>query len=273
MQRNQRKKGAGKRTKTSRGSRPVRLQEGRSAARVPNIATADELDVNLEFVYSSTMNNSLGGATTKEFTPNAAYDVDPSLGSTSTNAFDAYALLYSYYRVHSYRYRIEVANTEAFPVAVYLYNTNTVVSGSAYDVFSGNPYCSRAMLATSIGRHMFSGSITCSKLLGSIEAETDATTRALTTGVPTDLLFLTLAATATGGAATLTTGVSYMVSITMRTRFYGRIYNAYLSSPSPVPTKEHYQQRIAEMEKARAEYELKKKVLLIKGAKTSPTAY
>jgi len=137
--------------------------------------------------------------------------------------------LYSYYRVYAYSYKVEVVNNESKPVIAYLYNTNTGVSGSSLDLFAGTPYASTAVLgpATSgSSKHVFKGRVDCSKLLGSVEAETDATTRATVTGVPTDLLWLSLFAQTTSGLGTFANGVAYQISITMHTRFYGRIYNA-----------------------------------------------
>jgi len=213
------------------------------------------------------MTNGAGGSTGYEWTPNAAYDVDPAFGSTSTNGFDAYAMLYSYYRVHAYSYKIEVCNNEAKPVIAYCYNTNTAVTGSSLDVYAGSPYCSTVMLGPATSgtcRHVFSGRIECSKLLGSIEAETDATTRALVTGVPSDLLFLSLFAQATSGLGTLANGVAYIASITMHVRFYGRVYNA---SSSLALTQE----RIEMLKAAREEHQLKKK-LAAKSVKTNVAA-
>lgn len=256
MQRQQRPKKGSKRPLKHQRYAPNRLHEKRSAARVGPVGQADETDVRLKYVYNSYMTNGAGGSTGYEWTPNAAYDVDPAFGSTATNSFDAYALMYSYYRVTSYRYKIEVCNLEAKPVIAYCYNTNTAVTGSSLDVYSGAPYCSTAMLGpTTSGssRHIFSGHIECSKLLGSIEAETDSTTRALTTGVPSDLLFLSLFAQATGGLGTLTNGVAYIVSITMNVRFYGRNFNV-------VASLEETQARLDKLSAARQEHDLKKKI-------------
>lgn len=230
--RNHRPKQSGKRTNRS-AYRPQRLKESRSAARVGPITAADETDVKLKFIYSSYMTNAAGGIMGKEWTPNAAYDVDPALGSTATNGFDAYALLYSYYRVIGYRYDVEVVNRENDAIVAYLLNTNTSVTGTSIDIYSANPYCQTRQLGRAAGgtdSTRFQGYITCSKLLGSIEAETDATTRALTTGVPSDLLLMSLFIQANNSVGTLVSGASYVVKITMDVRFYGRIYNATLST-------------------------------------------
>jgi len=249
--RNQRKRGGGR--KANRRNGPWKSLGGHNGARVPGVATADETDVNLKYVYSSYMTNGVGGSVGKEWTPNAAYDVDPALGSTATNGFDAYALMYSYYRVIGYRYKIEVVNRESDAVTVYCYNTNVSVIGSSLDVYAGNPYCAVAQLGPAGGgknAHVFRGSIRCAKLLGSMEAETDATMRSLTTGVPSDLLFLSLFAQA-NAAATLANGVAYIVTITMHTRFYGRAFNSVASIAD-------VRKRIDEIEEANEEHAMEK---------------
>ena len=236
--------------------RPRELIENRSAARVGPVTAPDEMDVKLKFVASSYMTNGAGGSTGKEWTPNAAYDVDPSLGSTATNGFEAYALLYSYYRVISYQYCIDVVNREADAVVVYCYNTNTTVTGSSLDVYAGNPYCSTALLGAATGgknSHSFRGHVDCSKLLGSIEAETDATTRALTSGVPSDLLFLSLFAAANSALGTLASGVSYTVKITMQVRFFGRLYDVDSTFAKIKARMEH-------LESEKAQFDLKKQL-------------
>lgn len=220
--------------------------------------SADETDVRLKYVYQYVLTNIGGGSTGKTFNPNAAYDVDPSLGSTSTDGYDAYALLYTYYRVIGYRYTIEVVNNETSPVIAYCFNTNTAVSGSALDLQAGGAYSATAMLGpanSGSSKHTFRGSVQCSKLLGSIEAETDASMRSLTTGVPSDLLYLSVwAQTSTIG--TLTNGVSYMVKITMDIRFYGRTGDRV--------GIELMQTRIDQIRVAREEAEHRKKVALKK---------
>lgn len=252
MPKQQRKQRKGKRS----AYQPRALIERRSAARVGPITAADETDVRLKFVHSSYMTNGAGGYVGKSWTPNAAYDVDPSLGSTATNGFEAYALLYSYYRVISYQYSIEVINRELDAIVVYCFNTNTAITGTSFDIYSANAYCSSALLTHVYGgtnHHTFSGSVDCSKLLGSVEAETDATTRALVTSTPTDLLYLSLYVAAGASAGTLPSGVAYHAKITMNVRFYGRNYDV---DSSVFALKN----RINDLEIERAKYEIQKQL-------------
>lgn len=241
-----------KRTQKRATFRPSSLRESRSAARVGPITAGDETDVKLQYVYSSYMTNAGGGSTGKEWTPNAAYDVDPSLGSTATNGFDAYALLYSYYRVYGYRYDVEIVNRESDAVVAYLYNTNVSVVGSSLDIYAANRFCKTAQLGRAEGgsnSHRFSGYVPCSELLGSVEAETDATTRAVVTGVPTDLLFCSLFVQANNATGTLANGVSYIVKITMDVRFYGRVF--YSSTSAMRERAEHLESARVKLNEAK----------------------
>jgi len=214
-------------------SRPLPLKERRSAARVNVLATADELDVRLRYVVSDRLYNGAGGGASREWTPNAAYDVDPLVGSTETSGFDEYAALYSYYRVVGYRYKCEIVSRETDAIVAYLYNTNKSLSGTNYDVYAGNPYSHIGQLGQYTGagaRKTFSGYIPCSKLLGSVAAETSDSLRSLTTGVPTDLLILTLAIQSNSAIGTIPNGISYVLTIDMDIRFYGREWELQLSA-------------------------------------------
>lgn len=237
--------------------KPQPMKTRTSAARVGPLATADELDVRLRFTASSRLYNASGGAAAKEWTPNAAYDVDPSLGSTETAGFDEYALLYSYYRVIGYRYKVEIVSRETDALAVYLFNTNTAITGTAYDVLTGNPYCKYGQLGYYTGsgaKIKFSGYVSCAHLLGSAAVETADSLRAVTTGVPTDLLYLTLAVQSNGTLANITNGISYIITLTMDVRFYGRRFDLTISAMEAV---------VSEIKRARLLNNLKKQKNII----------
>lgn len=184
----------------------------------------DELDTKLRFRDFVSITNAGGGFASKEYRPNAAYDIDPSLGSTETYGFDEYAALYTYYRVVGFSYKITCANKEFVPVNLYLLNTNKQPStvGTNFLLYSSNPYCSSKLVSQTggISTHTFSGHIKYSRLLGSNNVETADSFRALTTGVPTDTFWLAVGAESSGGS--LATGVSLDVTLTLHVRFYGR---------------------------------------------------
>jgi len=196
-----------------------------SVARARTIVSADETEVTLRYVQNVPLQNGAGGLATKVFQANAAYDVDPVVGSTETIGFDEYAALYSYYRVVGVSYKITMASSEPAPVIAYLLVTNLNPNsvGSNFSLYASNPYCKSFMLGPNTGssNHTFRGSLRFAKLLGSMAVETSDSFRALTTSNPADLLFVSIGAESTL-IATLSNGVFCRVELSLHTRFYGR---------------------------------------------------
>lgn len=228
------RKGSKKKTNKPQRKQPKRgavafpLQKNFSASRAFPLVAPDQMDVPLRFRYQGTLYG-FGSIFSRRFTPNAAYDVDPVLGSTETYGFDEYAALYSYYRVVSYKYRIQVSNlNNTQPCYFYVLNTNTdpTLVGSRFDLYSTNPYCFTRLLGPNPAPHAtttVSKGISCSQLLGAPVIETEDNFRAATNGVPADLLWLTVAGeapTVTGGDGVV--NLLIQVDITMNTRFYSR---------------------------------------------------
>lgn len=54
------------------------------------------------------------------FTPSFAYDVDPTIGSTSMPGFTEYAAIYSLYRTRSSMIKVYYSNADAFPTICYV---------------------------------------------------------------------------------------------------------------------------------------------------------
>lgn len=175
--------------------------------------------------------NGLGGVVAKSFHTNAAWDVDPSVGSTETLGFDEYAQLYSYYRVIGYSYECTVINPGDYPILFSALNTNTDASlaGTNYALYSTNPYCKSKMVSTigSYNSHTFRGAITLSKLVGDDAIESADSFRALTSSVPSDLTWFTIAGESVGGSDIT---FAYDFKLTMMVRFYGREVDLTLSA-------------------------------------------
>jgi len=186
----------------------------------------DEMDVTLGYPILGQIADATTFHSAKRWQPNAAYDVDPLLGSTSTPGFSEWASLYSYYRVYSYEVDVQVTNLDAQPYGLYFLNTNTDpgLSGTDYFDYASGPYCKRSMLSIAGGgsdtiHHKMT--VNCAKVLGSIAIETSDSTRAVVTSVPADLLFTGIgvrSATATN----MVSGVVFNGVIRMKIRFYGR---------------------------------------------------
>lgn len=183
----------------------------------------DELDVKLLYRDFRTVTNGLSPIAAKAFHTNAAYDVDPALGSTETYGFDEYAALYSYYRVISYEYEITVVNPTSYVMMAYVLNTNVdpTLSGSRFDLYSTNPHCqSKLITYISPNTHTFRGRHQIAQIVGTPSIEMADSFRSVTTGVPSDLTWITVAAECLSPAADIS--FSYDLKLTMRTRFYGR---------------------------------------------------
>jgi hypothetical protein len=189
-----------------------------------------------------------------EFQPNSAYDVDPSLGSTETYGFDEYAALYSYYRVIAYEYEVTVVPgvNYASPLMCYLINSNTrpSSSGTRYDLYSTNPYCQSDLIQPSLGKAVFRGRVDISKLLGSLSIETDDNYRSLTTGSPTDLVWLAVAAETASGSVGIS--FAYDVKLVMHVRFYGRELDLSLNALASRANERLLKRKQDEMAKAKS---------------------
>jgi len=195
-----------------------------TVVRSPEKVMPDEMDVVLGYPLGGQL---AAAATTiaKVWTPNAAWDVDPVLGSTSTPGFAEWATLYTYYRVFKYKIELEMCNLDTTPTSVYFVHTNenpgTV--GTSYLDYAAQAYCSHNMVGNSTGfnKLRYRKTINCAKLLGSAALETADSLRSLTNAVPSDLLFFGIGLRSPA-STNLTNGCVYSGYIFMTIRFYGR---------------------------------------------------
>jgi len=185
----------------------------------------DELDIKLMFRKADKLTNGLGGVVAKSFHTNAAYDVDPSVGSTETLGYDEYAALYSYYRVIGYSYQVTAINLTEQPVLFSVINAglDATTQGSNFSLYATNPYC-KSQLCPPIyntgNTHVFRGSHTCAQFVGTPTIETADSFRAITSGIPSDLTWITIAGENVGGGTDIT--FTYDFKLIMHVRFYGR---------------------------------------------------
>jgi hypothetical protein len=190
-----------------------------------NIIEPPETDRTLIYPFCFT----LGSAATvsRRFNPNAVYDVDPTLGSTSVPGFAELAQLYNFYRVVHTSYRVEIANTDALPIVGYVYLSNS-------DPGTSLPYANALANPLGVWKTLSAGgggkdtltlkdSQTVATILGSNEVEVGEQYRALVTAVPADLLWLTVGVHSISGTALTANAVNVVVAIKMVTRFFDRI--------------------------------------------------
>jgi hypothetical protein len=183
-----------------------------------------ERDVMLCFPFAFTLGSS--ATISRRFTVNGAYDVDPTVGSTSTPGFAEYAAFYNFYRVVRCSYRVSISNTDALPVVAYVYFSNSDPgTGLPYTVI-GNPLCKWKLLSAGGGGYdtvTLGDTQTIATILGSNEVEVGEQYRALTNAVPADLAWMTVGVHTPSGTALTAGAVNVVVSIRMLTRFFDRI--------------------------------------------------
>jgi len=204
----------------------IHVSAGKCSPAMP--LTSDETDITMNFYklfqLKATSNLSMSYA----FNPNAAWDVDPAVGSGNTIGLSTWAALYAYYRVYSFEYDIEFANQDATASVVSITNTNSnpgVGAGvSILALASGNPYCKTRMVSQTAGGSCvarFRGKIDFRRLLGGTDVETGDNWRGLTGSTsPSDLFWLCVGIDTTPNA--LTNGCIVSVNIKMNMRLYDR---------------------------------------------------
>jgi len=161
----------------------------------------------------------------KRWQPNAAYDVDPTLGSTSTPGFTEWSAFYTYYRVRKYRVEVECVNMDPLSMGVFFchLNTDPGTGGANYYSYASQAFGTQKMLSPKGGldRVTYVQTVPVAQLVGAVDVSTDDSLRASVTTVPADLVFFGIGIrTTTGG--NLTVGVDVIGYIDMEVQFYGR---------------------------------------------------
>ena len=92
------------------------------------------LRTTLKYNTSGILNNAGVVFANVRLKPTDAYDVDPTLGSTSMPGFTELAAIYRYYRVRACLFKADFSNRESFPLMAYvaLVNQDPGQNSSAY---------------------------------------------------------------------------------------------------------------------------------------------
>lgn len=185
-------------------------------------AIPPEMDVQLSYPFIKTLSAAAAAVAARLYT-NAAYDVDPTLGSTSTPGFAEWAALYNFYRVVAYSYDITFVNNEAFPIIAWTLSSNTDPGLGATSVSSSNPLGASLVLSakTGLDKGMIARTHRVSHVIGSDAVEYEDNYRALVSGVPADLAWLGFGIQSISGA-NVTNGASIFGHLRMFVRFYDR---------------------------------------------------
>jgi len=187
----------------------------------------DEMLVEFPYAEYLAINNAGVFGTTITRQCNALYDPDPAVGGSSFVGLANWANFYSYYRVISYRYEIELVNAETTSsVHAIILNTNTTPGASAYTfpAYIVNDYCQSHMISAAGGmdRHTFKRHVNISELVGTETFETDDNWRGLcASSNPTDLIWLSISVSISAGV--LANGVKGEMKIWAKTRLFDRV--------------------------------------------------
>lgn len=184
-------------------------------------AVRPETDVVLAFQVNKIALNAGASTCSIRYTPNGAYDVDPTLGSTATPGFTEWMALYTYYRVVKVSYELDIANNEAIPVRAYVGFTVTDPGTTGSTYMPGNPLYKSKLLAGKggIDVHRFRDTKTVSTVIGSKGVEMEDNYRGTSASNPTDLIYLEAAGNTVSGAF-LAAGLTVSGNVRMFIRFY-----------------------------------------------------
>ena len=192
--------------------------------RVLPVQSADSTDVKLKYPIRGTL-ATVGTVIAKRYTPNAAYDVDPVLGSTSTPGFAEWAALYTYYRVHRVKVHVKFSNLDNLGVSLYsvFSNTDPGTAGTNYYNYAQSAFGRTFELGpfySGAGSVVLNQAVQVHELLGMPINQADSF-RSVTTSIPTDLIYWGFGIYSNAGT-NFANGVSYTGWIEMDVRFYSR---------------------------------------------------
>jgi len=187
----------------------------------------DEMDVCLEYPQIGVI-FAAAQTSAKRWTPNAPYDVDPTLGSTSTPGFSEWAAFYSYVRVEKYSVDVTVVNIDTSPLDVYFIHSNTDPGtvGTNYQQYATAAFGTQKGISPKGGmdRIQYRRTVSVSSLVGAVDVSTDDSFRSLTSATPTDLVYFGIGAQTMAGG-NMVSGINFSMQIKMWCKFYGRKNN------------------------------------------------
>jgi len=220
--------------KSSRGSNNPKKFDGAVVSRpqtsmtIPNSIgiIADKLRVHLTFNKSTGVSLATLPYGVISFRPTAAYDVDPTLGSTVTPGFQEWAAFYGSYRVLSSRIVIRATNpSNAVPVSVCIVPTN-VFAGSSPSANYTNALKEQAYnkwkMIGLVGSPpiTLSNQMTSEKIFGTKAVIFDDNFSALTNAIPANNWFWTIGLTAPSTVSQL---IYLDISVIIDVEFFNRV--------------------------------------------------
>jgi len=188
---------------------------------------SDETVAELTWTFEGAMTNVGLAYASVRYAMSGLYDPDPILGGNSFLGLAQWATFYNYYRPLSTEYSLEVANREAFPMALHLYFTNSDpgIVGNSGASFAMNEFGKSTMLGPLNGGQSirkFKGMIQFQRMLGGRDIEEDDNFRGLCGSAnPTDEFWMGF--NTASGVAQTAAGVYFTLRFKTKTRIYDRV--------------------------------------------------
>lgn len=175
----------------------------------------------------STINNVGNNFANVRFTPTDAYDVDPTLGSTSMPGFSELGALYRKYRVVAFSATIRFSNNEAFALTLYAgpANADPGANTASYNNYIPNKAFRKFVLSAKGGRDagVISHRVSVSNFGGAANLDIEDGYSSLTTGGPNNNVWYMIGMYS---ASNFVSGIWYNMDLDIEMEFYE------LSNPS-----------------------------------------
>lgn len=158
----------------------------------------DKMSVRLSYKgYATLTIAAASSAISKRWTPNAAYDMDPLVGSTTVVGFSEFATLYGSYRVLASKMITRLGNTTSTPVVAVQLPLNldpgSSPTGTVQQSWLNNPYACTTLVAASGGPiSRLTSNMSTEKIYGSKMVYVDDNFSAPTTSLPANLWYWAL---------------------------------------------------------------------------------
>lgn len=135
------------------------------------------------------------GNAVRQWTPNSFYDCQPAVGGNKWNEYDQWSELYTSYRVLSYKYKFEFANTEnglLNPAHIYILQTdaNPGTTLTNYQELSGQQHCRSLEIGTD--RRVVYGGSSIAQFAGERAPDYTDSFKAVMNSDPQDKIWLSL---------------------------------------------------------------------------------
>lgn len=222
----QRRQG-GYKTRGRRGGR-----KGRSArsplkpqvVRTPVVGCPDKVVVKLKYPVLKLINSLATASSSVRFYTNGVYDVDPTLGSTSTPYFAEWTQMYSYYRVLKYKLEIHATNNEAQTANIFIVHSNTDpgTTGIGYLQYANASYNRITSLAASTAQYskQITSALSPMRIVGDRAVRTEQNFWGSSTSNPVDSTYVGIGASINSG--NLTNGVYISGFLEFEVEFFDR---------------------------------------------------